>query len=249
VPISLSLLCALSALVPQTVPVDAPAPSLRGGLMVAQLQPAHDNSMYSNSGALSNGAGIYLFSGATQDGSIRRCLIRFDTSAIPPGAYIEDAQLTLTISRAVASGNPMSLYRLVADWGEAGSDAGDPGGLGAPAQPGDATWTYSFYNTVNWANAGGDYTPLPSASSIVGMSGTAVWAGPQLIADVQAWVNGTTPNFGWILVGDEQSSGSAKRFDSREHPTSANRPTLTVTYTTTVAVEPTTWGSTKASYR
>jgi len=40
----------------------------------------------------------------------------------------------------------------------------------------------------------------------------------------------TSENFGWILVGNESTLASAKRFDSRENGTENNRPKLTVAY-------------------
>src|SRR5262249_44720578 len=38
-------------------------------------------------------------------------------------------------------------------------------------------------------------------------------------------------NFGWLVLGDETTAGSAKKFDSRESTTAANRPALTIDYT------------------
>jgi hypothetical protein len=37
-------------------------------------------------------------------------------------------------------------------------------------------------------------------------------------------------NFGWIVQGNETLSGTAKRFDSRENQTPANRPLLIIEY-------------------
>ncbi|MBC7771163.1 MAG: hypothetical protein H7210_01580, partial [Pyrinomonadaceae bacterium] len=37
-------------------------------------------------------------------------------------------------------------------------------------------------------------------------------------------------NFGWLLRGNESSDQTAKRFDTRENTTAANRPTLVVTF-------------------
>ena len=52
-----------------------------------------------------------------------------------------------------------------------------------------------------------------------------------MVADVQDWLDNPANNFGWIVIGDESSSRTAKRFDSRENPTEGNRPQLTVNYT------------------
>src|SRR4030095_14498372 len=47
-------------------------------------------------------------------------------------------------------------------------------------------------------------------------------------ADVQSWLNDSSINFGWLMLGDESTGSTAKRFDTRE---SANPPVLTIEYT------------------
>jgi hypothetical protein len=69
-----------------------------------------------------------------------------------------------------------------------------------------------------------------------------------LVADVQAWVNGTAPNFGWILLGNETPIATAKRFDSSENSNTSFRPRLVVEYMGT-AVEAHTWSVIKRLYR
>ena len=51
-----------------------------------------------------------------------------------------------------------------------------------------------------------------------------------MVADVQAWVNNPSTNFGWLLQGDETQT-SSKFFASRESANLALRPLLTITYT------------------
>ncbi|MCB9692172.1 MAG: hypothetical protein H6736_10205 [Alphaproteobacteria bacterium] len=65
-------------------------------------------------------------------------------------------------------------------------------------------------------------TPTATASVDTAASFTG------LTADVQAWIGGTA-NFGWVLVGDEATAGSAMGFSTRE---GASAPTLTVEYST-----------------
>ena len=52
-----------------------------------------------------------------------------------------------------------------------------------------------------------------------------------MVADVQDWLDNPATNYGWLLLGNENTAVTSKRFDSREHPTGANQPVLTVTYT------------------
>ena len=69
-----------------------------------------DNTLYeSTAGNLSNGAGVGMFVGATDNGSIRRALIAFDLSAIPSGAVVTEVALTLHMSRTVSGGEAVSL--------------------------------------------------------------------------------------------------------------------------------------------
>jgi hypothetical protein len=53
-----------------------------------------------------------------------------------------------------------------------------------------------------------------------------------MVEDVQGWLDTPSSNFGWILIGPEDSQ-SAKRFDSRENANMQSRPMLTVQYTAT----------------
>jgi hypothetical protein len=193
-----------------------------------------DNTLYEDpSGMLSNGAGQFLFAGDNNSGLSRRGLIRFDVAAnIPAGATIETATLRLHMSQTPnATNRDVSLQRVLADWGEGASNAtAGGGGSGAQALSGDATWIHTFFNTSQWAAAGGDFLATPGATTAVGGVGDYAWTSPQLAADVQGWLNAPATNFGWLLLGDESSTQSVKRFDSRENATVAFRPSLTVEY-------------------
>ena len=180
----------------------------------------------------SNGAGQYMFTGRNDLGNVRRALIRFDLSAIPPGSTITAASVQLRLSRSRPGTHPASLHRVLAPWGEGASDAADPEGMGAPPQPGDATWIHRFFDTQFWTTPGGDFVGTPSATtSIPNQNGFYTWTGQGIVTDVQYWLDEPTANHGWILRGNETQDQSAKRFDSRENPTAANRPQLIVTFT------------------
>ena len=200
------------------------------------LTPAKDNTLYEDEqGALSNGAGQYLFAGNTSNGATRRGLLAFNLSGIPADATIISASLSLTMSKSIAGETPVALHALAADWGEGASDAPDEEGEGTAAQTGDATWLHTFFNTGQWAQPGGDFDPAPSAVTTVGGPGVYTWDSAALAGDVIAWLANPTGNFGWALLGDESANRTAKRFDSRENDP-ANRPRLTITY-----IIPTDW--------
>ena len=44
------------------------------------------------------------------------------------------------------------------------------------------------------------------------------------IADIQAWLDDPSTNFGWLVKGSEAVDRTVKRFDSRENETAGNRP-------------------------
>ncbi|MEM6794363.1 MAG: DNRLRE domain-containing protein [Acidobacteriota bacterium] len=213
----------------------APGTALAGDPTVV-LRPMKDNTLYEDAkGGLSNGSGDHLFAGRliNMNQRLRRAVLAFDFSVdIPPGSAIQSVTLQMNMSRSIAGETPVALHRLNADWGEALSDAPGQEGGGASALDGDATWINTFFDTQNWATAGGDFRPVASATTPVDGPGLYTWAStPELVADVQAWVDAPTINFGWIVLGDESAAPpTAKRFDSRENAVPANRPTLTVIF-------------------
>lgn len=198
------------------------------------LGPSKDNTLYESTvGNVSNGAGHYFFAGRTSSYGLRRGVIAFNLLDIPAGSTVNSVSLRLNVSNSNSGASTMALRKLSADWGEGTSNAGDPGGSGASATTNDATWVHRFFNTANWNTAGGNFVATVSASASVGGVGAYTWGSstqvPQMVADVQGWLDTPNTNFGWILLGDETTM-SAKRFDTKENPTPANRPTLTIDY-------------------
>jgi spore coat protein A len=203
-----------------------------------EIQAAKDNTLYeAPDGDLSNGAGRYFFAGRSLQGpglDRKRGVIAFDVaSAIPAGSTIDAATLRLRMSRSAQAGSAsVAVHRLLADWGEAGSEAPGAGGSGAPVEPGDATWLHRFYPGVFWASPGGDSVDSASASTTIGTTETFyTWSSAQLAADVQGWLDAPSTNFGWVVIGDESTAPTAKRFDSREANQADRRPRLIVEYT------------------
>lgn len=209
----------------------AAAPAVLTGNEVSIL-PVKDNTLYEQvDGTLSNGAGQYLFAGTTSLGAIRRGLLAFDlTEALPPGAEVVSATLTLYMSRTIAGDQPIELRRVLADWGEGDSQAGGEEGGGAPAGMGDATWLHTFYDSQFWTTAGGDFASVASAVTTVGAVGSYEWSSDQMLDDVEGWLDNPATNFGWLLLGNEAASTTAKRFNTREHIDTATRPVLTIVY-------------------
>lgn len=189
-----------------------------------------DTSIYEERTENAGGGLPGLFSGTTNQGDLRRALLRADLSAIPPGTPILAARLELTVTRSsgFVGAYDFGLHRLTADWGE--GDVSDPelsaGGTGAPAEPGDATWLANFFGTSLWSTPGGDFEAEASAVAPAGLEDSvAVFTSPGLVADIQDWIDGALPNHGWMLVSAiEGELQRAKRFASSEE--TAGRPRL-----------------------
>ena len=124
------------------------------------------------------------------------------------------------------------------DWGEAGSNASLNEGSGAQALEGDATWTYSFFESDSWSAAGGDFEQDASSTLVLGRStGFYSWTGPGMIDDVRFWLQNSDKNFGWILKGDESVLKSTRRFDSHENASPDFHPKLKIQYAEPVSVQ------------
>jgi cytochrome c peroxidase len=204
-------------------------------LMRVTLQPSKDNTLYKDdTGSLSNGTGARLFVGNTDNELARRAVIAFDVAgAIPEGSTIVSATLRLYMSRTNTVGQAVTLHRLLADWGEGNSNAPDNEGAGTSATTGSATWLHTFFRTGFWTTPGGDFSPAASASTMVGGLGFHTWGSTaEMVAEVQDWLDHPETNFGWLLLGNESTWQTAKRFDSRESFTPAGWPALIVDYVT-----------------
>lgn len=183
-------------------------------------------------GEWANGSGSALFVGRTGQSSnaIRRAMLYFDVAgALPEGAQIVTASLTLYLTASNSQPAKISVHRVLQEWREGPSKSS--GGSGAAAQNGDATWLHTNYDVAYWNREGGHFVTQASTSLEVTGSATYVWpVTSKLLADVRAWQYAPHINFGWMLVGDEGMPQSAKRFSSRETAQEMNPPKLSIEY-------------------
>jgi len=174
------------------------------------INPSKDNTIWANDASLSNGSGVRFFSGRDDSGRIKRALLAFDVAgSVPCGATVTSAVMRLNMSKTSVGAKVLNLHRLLADWGEAGSNSDGTGG-GAPAQAGDATWTNNFFTTSSWATPGGDYTNLVSAAMTVSVSNSYTWTDPQLAADVQDMLDSASGDYGCRNVLVQQRHGAVR---------------------------------------
>jgi hypothetical protein len=218
------------------------------------LQPTKDNTLYEPIlqdafADRSDGAGPTMFVGKVKDAdadpgpgtrpAVRRGVLSFDIAgAIPAGATINSVQLTMYVDKVgLTTAFNVSVYRLLSGWGEGTSNTGNSQqGRGEPPTTNDATWHHTFYPGQFWSVPGGDYTLTASAVRSIGNTGFYTFGSTSgLVADVQSWLNNPAQNFGWIIIGNELTIQTTKRFATRESTGQTGgvswKPTLVVDYT------------------
>ncbi|MDH3561023.1 MAG: multicopper oxidase domain-containing protein, partial [Gammaproteobacteria bacterium] len=203
----------------------------------AIINPSMDNTLAEELPDNSSGACDSVFSGMTDNNVKRRALLQFDIAgSIPPGSTINSVSLGMSVTRGSNHPNAvMSLHPVTRAWGEGANGCGvRGGGQGEPALAGSATWISAIHDQAPaWATPGGDFGTA-SGSTLVDNT-TPVWpSSPAMVSDVQGWLDNPATNYGWVLIGDEAISTTARRFDSRE---GASKPALVVDFTPTGDVE------------
>ena len=208
------------------------------------INPSKDNTIYGNTGDTeennSCGAGTSFFAGRTNGGKFRRALMQFDIAGnVPSGATINSVTLTLRLNKTKDNNSvSMALHKLTQQWGEGTVTCGSNGGVGAAAGTGDATWLSAMHQQNSWSQPGGDFGAVSGSASVGTTNGSYTWdstaaGNSAMVTDVQNWLDSPASNLGWILIGDESSNKTSRRFDSREGGT---KPSLVVDYTPAAAV-------------
>jgi len=112
----------------------------------------------------------------------------------------------------------------------------DLGRIESNGQPAKPAREVRIGDKLRITNEGGDFSATVTASQSVSVVGPYTWSSPQMVADVQDWLDNPAGNFGWLVLGDEKPTLTSKRFDTRE---SANPPVLTIEYMAGPRVLPT----------
>jgi hypothetical protein len=164
-----------------------------------------------------------------------RALLSFNVAAaVPPGATILAARLTMTATDAPSipeTTQAFELRRVLRAWSE-GAQSGAQGGA---AEPNDATWDHRLSPHVPWITSGGalgsDFAATASAEFVVGDPGACdIESTAQLVADTQTWLDTPEHNFGWALLGkNEAVPQTARLFAARED--SVQAPVLEIDFT------------------
>ena len=174
--------------------------------VTVSFDPSADAALFydpNNYGAQYTNYGTYTFFKAEKYYTTCRSVIKFDLSSIPSTASIQSAVLYLynTGSNAhVLSGSQSSLNRVTQNWTES-----------------SVVWYYFQYTTTGSIN-------VPAATS------TYQDYELDITNMVQSWVNGTYSNNGLLFKLNNETSGGALIFASREFTNASKRPKLVVTY-------------------
>lgn len=158
-----------------------------------------------------NGSGLTINAsllGTTQD------LVKFDLSSIPAGSTITGVQLSFTSAASIGLLPSVNLYKMLVPWNSA-ANWNSFGGGGAPRD----NVTASSSSDDSWG-------------ALLSIGGTATFSSANMVSTVQSWVNNSSSNNGWLIVGGGLASVS---FHSSDAASAANRPVLTVTYTAPTA--------------
>lgn len=210
------------AAIPDATP-DATPPDALPGTQVA-LTATMDATICitdTTDGAIGDGN---LFVGRSLEHTVRRALVRFDVSTIPSGSTVLDASLQLQVDKKQGAVTAQA-FLVSTDWAEGPAAGGGTGGGGGTCStPGstDTSWNQTGLGG-NWTTAGGDFANTASGQSTLTPVGTYDITGATIVSDVQSWIDGTNPSYGWILVStDETTDGNAVRI--------LTAPTLNVRY-------------------
>jgi len=204
------------------------------------LQSVADTTLFSIGPDNNLGGAGFFNAGTAGNGYLNRALLRFDLTIIPSGSQIIGVSLSMDVVREPASDRQNSLFslrRVFVPWGEGIQVPAEPTspGLGSLAVLGEATWNHRFAGGAPWdmpgGRAGTDFSTVLSSTAFVYGIGDPVQfeTTPELIADLQHWVDNPGANFGWLMMTEsEDVRRTARSFASRE---SGFGPTLTVEFT------------------
>jgi hypothetical protein len=165
-----------------------------------------------------HGAGTTVISGKLgigAGGEVRRAVIAFDlVDTVPPGSVVSAATVTVNVvmQPQVPPDTTFQLRRVLKSWAQS-----------------TVTWNAPW--DASGASGAADVSGTVSSSVLVSGLGLRTFnSTPQLVADVQAWVNDPESNFGWLLISqDEVSLRTARHFGASENPGAAA--VLTIEYT------------------
>ena len=204
-----------------------------------------DNSMLDDRPNENYGAGTELMVG--RHGSptplitdVGRSVIRFDISAVPPGATIVSAKLrAYSYQRDAATALNIGVFRVTKHWVE-----GTKTSFGQ--QPGSVCWNAARLNQLAWSGPGlsaagnsaqnddPNFDRYLSGEDTTTVTAINAWYEWDVKNAVLKWRDGEWNNEGLVLIGlDESVQNMRCVYAAEATANQALRPTLEVTYITT----------------
>lgn len=223
-------------------PTSTPAPTVVPIPITASFNPSADTYVKSGSDNRNTGAGLFMRLQASGD---NRGLVRFDQATLQStigssSSALISVKLRLTITdngNNWGTGRTIDVHRLLQDWTEGnGTETTRGSGAGATWECGSDTnianqsknctgvteWEMGQPNNFPvhpWAqSASATQTITNSQSGVVEFDVTR---------DVAAFLNGTQPNYGWIIKKTDEGQNGQVSFGTKE---STFSPQLIVTY-------------------
>lgn len=122
---------------------------------------------------------------------------------------------------------PFEIRRVLRPWSEGAQSAA----AGGPAAANDATWSHRLYPNVVWAASGTDISASAHAEFAIGVGGSCrIDSTASLVADIQTWLDTPENNYGWAVLGKNESAAqTARTFAAREN--AAQAPALEIEFT------------------
>jgi hypothetical protein len=192
-----------------------------------RMHPIADTTLVETAPDNNTGANAFVNAGTSGIGTKNRGLYKFDFTVVPPNSKIQSAILQLEVTKEPSGGaepSTFELHRMLKSWGEGDKDSTleTSSGMGFPATINEATWNSPFALTTNsWTAPGatGDFADVVSSSVMVyGVGDFPIFdTTPEMVADVQTWMDNPATNFGWLLKTESESiSRTARQFGSHE---------------------------------
>jgi MYXO-CTERM domain-containing protein len=196
--------------------VDADVGSSSAALFSGSGSVAAEATVFAN--ATTQNAGGYsefCVGNLATTSTTRRAFVRYALPSIPSGSTVTRVRLTFDqeLVRFLGGGGPLSanlqLHRVTSSWTE-GTGTSGTRSCGGGAVVSGVTWsTFPTFNATASASAFLTSVNAPTNPGVVSTITIDASSG-QLVADVQAWVNGTANN-GWMLRVVEESTANNAR--------------------------------------
>ena len=185
------------------------------GFAIYQSQPgvSDGKDTYLRENLSSNlGTDTRISIGRVAAGNELRSIIEFNLSSIPSSNTIVSATLSLYMFFSNTANNvTVNVYRITQAWNETQAD-----------------W-YNATGSALWSNVGGDYES--TLLTTLNVTDTVGWYNFTISQATREWVNGTSPNYGIILIPLGASAGDFKYFYSSDYTTDTSlNPIITIDY-------------------